>query len=255
MTARPRATHTLRDWAILAAFLAYATPFFWQLLTSLKPEAELMVLPPLLPTRLTWEHYRVVLNQSVMLRALVNSLGVGAITTALDRDVRTRAYIYNVILGEKAIDDRLRHFPTWISSRNLANETSDEAVQALVEAVTRRYDVCVRYYRVKKQLLRVDELHEWDRYAPIGEAGRDLTYHGLRRFVDGADAVQEVTMAKLATQRAAFDTADDCLQIHGGAGYMVEYDIERAARDARLGPIGGGTDEIMKEILGRSLGL
>ena len=87
------------------------------------------------------------------------------------------------------------------------------------------------------------------------EAGRDLTYHGLRRFVDGADAVQEVTMAKLATQRAAFDTADDCLQIHGGVGYMVEYDIERAARDARLGPIGGGTDEIMKEILGKSFGL
>jgi acyl-CoA dehydrogenase len=87
------------------------------------------------------------------------------------------------------------------------------------------------------------------------EAGRDLTYHGLRRFVDGADAVREVTMAKLATQRAAFDTADDCLQIHGGAGYMVEYDIERAARDARLGPIGGGTDEIMKEVLGKQLGL
>ena len=62
-------------------------------------------------------------------------------------------------------------------------------------------------------------------------------------------------MAKLATQRAAFDTADDCLQIHGGAGYMVEYDIERAARDARLGPIGGGTDEIMKEVLGKRLGL
>jgi acyl-CoA dehydrogenase len=87
------------------------------------------------------------------------------------------------------------------------------------------------------------------------EAGRDLTYHALRRFVDGADAVQEVTMAKLATQRAAFDTADDCLQIHGGAGYMVEYDIERAARDARLGPIGGGTDEIMREVLGKSFGL
>src|SRR5206468_10489004 len=83
VTARLRATHTLRDWAILAAFLAYATPFFWQLLTSLKPEAELMVLPPLLPTRLTWEHYRVVLGQSVMLRALINSLGVGIITTVL----------------------------------------------------------------------------------------------------------------------------------------------------------------------------
>jgi acyl-CoA dehydrogenase len=87
------------------------------------------------------------------------------------------------------------------------------------------------------------------------EAGRDVTYAALRRYVAGEDAVREVTIAKLATQRAAFDVIDECLQIHGGAGYMAEYMIERAARDARLGPIGGGTDEIMKEILGRSLGL
>ena len=87
------------------------------------------------------------------------------------------------------------------------------------------------------------------------EAGRDVTYSALRRYVAGEDAVREVTIAKLATQRAAFDVMDTCLQIHGGAGYMAEYEIERAARDARLGPIGGGTDEIMKEILGRSLGL
>jgi acyl-CoA dehydrogenase len=51
------------------------------------------------------------------------------------------------------------------------------------------------------------------------------------------------------------DIADECLQIHGGYGYMREYGIERAVRDARLGPIGGGTDEIMKEILGKQLGL
>jgi acyl-CoA dehydrogenase len=87
------------------------------------------------------------------------------------------------------------------------------------------------------------------------EASRDITYAALRRYLDGEDAVAQVTMAKLATQRAAFDVMDSCLQIHGGAGYMVEYGIERAARDARLGPIGGGTDEIMKEILGRTLGL
>ena len=62
-------------------------------------------------------------------------------------------------------------------------------------------------------------------------------------------------MAKLLTQRASFDVMDACLQIHGGAGYMREYDFERAARDARLGPIGGGTDEIMREILGKTLGL
>jgi oligoendopeptidase F len=107
----------------------------------------------------------------------------GAITTALGQDVRTRAYIYNVILGEKAIDDRLRHFPTWISSRNLSNETSDEAVQALVEAVTGRYDVCVRYYRVKKRLLDVGDLHEWDRYAPVGEVARSLTWDDSKALV------------------------------------------------------------------------
>jgi acyl-CoA dehydrogenase len=87
------------------------------------------------------------------------------------------------------------------------------------------------------------------------EAGRDVTYAALRRWLDGGDGVREVTMAKLATQRTAFEVMDDCLQIHGGAGYMTEYEVERFARDARLGPIGGGTDEIMKEILGRSLGL
>ena len=84
------------------------------------------------------------------------------------------------------------------------------------------------------------------------EAGRGVTYDALRRFVaTEGDAVKEVTMAKLATQRACFDVMDTCLQIHGGAGYMKEYDIERMARDARLGPIGGGTDEIMREILAR----
>jgi acyl-CoA dehydrogenase len=85
--------------------------------------------------------------------------------------------------------------------------------------------------------------------------GQAVTYDALRRFAEGQDAVQEVTMAKLVTQRACFDVMDTCLQIHGGAGYIKEYEIERMARDARLGPIGGGTDEIMREILGKTLGL
>jgi alkylation response protein AidB-like acyl-CoA dehydrogenase len=87
------------------------------------------------------------------------------------------------------------------------------------------------------------------------ETGRALTYNALRLFHEGHDAVKEVTMAKLKTQRDAFDVADEALQIHGGAGYMKEYEVERAVRDTRLGPIGGGTDEIMKEILGKILGL
>jgi acyl-CoA dehydrogenase len=84
---------------------------------------------------------------------------------------------------------------------------------------------------------------------------RCVTYDALRRFVAGEEPLKEVTMAKLLTQRASFELMDECLQIHGGHGYMHEYWVERAARDARLGPIGGGSDEIMREILGRSLAL
>jgi acyl-CoA dehydrogenase len=87
------------------------------------------------------------------------------------------------------------------------------------------------------------------------EASRSLTYHALRMFAAGENAIREVTEAKLLSQRAAYEVADDALQIHGGAGYMKEYEIERAVRDTRLGPIGGGTDEVMREILGKQLGL
>jgi len=87
------------------------------------------------------------------------------------------------------------------------------------------------------------------------EASRALTYQTLRRYAAGEDVIREVAMTKLFTQRACVEVADECLQIHGGYGYMREYGIERAVRDARLGPIGGGTDEVMKEIVGKQLGL
>ena len=87
------------------------------------------------------------------------------------------------------------------------------------------------------------------------ESGTALTYHALRRFLDGGDAVREVTMAKLATQRANFELQDACYGLLADIGHEDAHDLSRAARDARLGPIGGGTDEIMKEILGKTLGL
>jgi acyl-CoA dehydrogenase len=84
--------------------------------------------------------------------------------------------------------------------------------------------------------------------ATRAEAATAMTYHALRLYLDGGDAVREVTMAKLATQRTNFELQDECLRLIG-----PDLELERAVRDARLGPIGGGTDEIMREILGRSL--
>jgi acyl-CoA dehydrogenase len=97
--------------------------------------------------------------------------------------------------------------------------------------------------------------HRLAEIATTVETRRAMTYHALRSYLQGADAVKEVTVAKLATQRSCFEVMDACLQIHGLEGYLDDHGVARAARDARLGPIGGGTDEIMKEVLGRSLGL
>jgi oligoendopeptidase F len=90
-----------------------------------------------------------------------------AVTAALQPGLRTRAYVYNTLLADKATDDRLRHYPNWISSRNLANEASDESVQALLDAVQRRYELPRRWYRLKAKLLGLDRLADYDRSAAV----------------------------------------------------------------------------------------
>jgi alkylation response protein AidB-like acyl-CoA dehydrogenase len=87
------------------------------------------------------------------------------------------------------------------------------------------------------------------------EAGREMTYATARRMVSGEYPVREISMTKVFTCRVANEVVDECIQIHGGAGYMTEYGVERIWRDVRLCRIGGGTDEIMLDIVGKSLGL
>jgi acyl-CoA dehydrogenase len=144
----------------------------------------------------------------------------------------------------------------------MANFQWERLVMALgaVGAMQVAYDKTVAFARERNAFGRPLTGHQVLRHkladiATTLHTGRCVTYDALRRFVAGEDAVKEVTMAKLATQRACFEVMDTCLQIHGGAGYMREYEIERMARDARLGPIGGGSDEIMREILTKVLAL
>jgi oligoendopeptidase F len=91
----------------------------------------------------------------------------GAVTATLEPGVRTRAFIYNTLVHDKSVDDRLRHYPHWLASRNLANEASDESVMALIEAVRGRYDIPQRWYRLKAKLLGLDRLADYDRAAPV----------------------------------------------------------------------------------------
>jgi oligoendopeptidase F len=98
------------------------------------------------------------------------------VTKALEPTLRIRAYIYNTLMADKATEDRLREYPSWISSRNLSNEASDESVQALVEAVREAYEIPRRWYRLKARLLGIERLADYDRMASVG--GEDEKSYG-----------------------------------------------------------------------------
>jgi alkylation response protein AidB-like acyl-CoA dehydrogenase len=97
--------------------------------------------------------------------------------------------------------------------------------------------------------------HKFAEMATKIETARQLVYTTAWRFHNGEYPVREITMAKLHAARIAVEVADECIQIHGGNGYMKEYGIERTWRDLRLNRIGAGTDEIMLDVIGRSYGL
>jgi oligoendopeptidase F len=106
-----------------------------------------------------------------------------AVTEALEPGLRTRAFILNTLLHDKAVDDRLRDYPHWLSARNLANEASDESVQALVAAVKGRYELARRWYRLKAQLLGVDRLADYDRMAAVTEDDPVVRWPEARELV------------------------------------------------------------------------
>ncbi|HEX8085904.1 MAG TPA: acyl-CoA dehydrogenase family protein, partial [Solirubrobacteraceae bacterium] len=97
--------------------------------------------------------------------------------------------------------------------------------------------------------------HKFAEMATKIETARQMVYTTAWRFQNGEYPVREISMAKLYASRIAVEVADECIQIHGGAGYMKEYGVERVWRDMRLNRIGAGTDEIMLDVIGRSYGL
>ncbi|MCW3009384.1 MAG: oligoendopeptidase pepF/M3 family [Solirubrobacterales bacterium] len=106
-----------------------------------------------------------------------------SVTGALVPGLRTRAYIFNTLIYDKAVDDRLRNYPTWLTARNLSNEVSDASVQALVEAVKSRYDIPQRWYRLKAQMLGVPKLADYDRSAAITTADEHFGWEESRDLV------------------------------------------------------------------------
>ena len=141
----------------------------------------------------------VILRQLYAADREVRQRAAASLTSGLRGVQRTTTYVLNTLLAEKASDDRLRRYPTWISSRNMENQVDDATVEALVAAVTSRYDIVARYYRLKRRLAGLDQLFDYDRYAPLAAADRRFTWSEAREIVLTAYGRFHPRMAEIAS--------------------------------------------------------
>jgi len=127
------------------------------------------------------------------------------VTAALEPGLRVRAYVLNTLMADKMVDDRLRRYPHWLASRNLANEASDESVAALIDAVRARYELPRRWYRLKARLLGLDRLADYDRMAAVTSENDSIPWSEARDLV--LDSYGSFSPELAATARSFFDRA------------------------------------------------
>lgn len=96
---------------------------------------------------------------------------------------RSLTFIFNTLLADKATNDKLRGYKSWVSSRNLSNEIKDETVEHLVGAVTDAYPLAQRYYKLKGRLLGLEQLQDYDRYAPLLSTESTISWNQARKTV------------------------------------------------------------------------
>ncbi|MEX0994275.1 MAG: M3 family oligoendopeptidase [Balneolaceae bacterium] len=111
---------------------------------------------------------------------------------------RTLTFIFNTLLADKHTNDKLRGYKSWISSRNLANQTDSDTVDALVQTVTGRYPLVQRYYHLKRKLLGYDDLYDYDRYAPLTKSETTVKWEHAREMVLDAYENFHPEMGKIA---------------------------------------------------------
>ncbi|HLR91334.1 MAG TPA: M3 family oligoendopeptidase [Balneolaceae bacterium] len=121
-----------------------------------------------------------------------------SLTTTFRDLSRTLTFVFNTILADKQINDQLRNYENWLSGRNLANQIEDDTVNTLVQSVQSRYPAVQRYYRLKKKLLGVETLYDYDRYAPITQTSQKISWSEAREIVLDAFHGFHPEMARIA---------------------------------------------------------
>ena len=123
-----------------------------------------------------------------------------AVTAGLAPGMRTRGFVFNTLLADKATDDRLRQYPHWLANRNLDNEASDDSVAALVTAVERRYDIPQRWYALKARLLGVDRIADYDRMASVADQDAEIRWSDAHTLVLDAYSSFSPQLAEIASR-------------------------------------------------------
>lgn len=121
-----------------------------------------------------------------------------SLTDGFKAHMRTLTFIFNTVLADKASSDQLRKYPSWISARNLSNQTDNDTVNALVQTVTGSYPLVQRYYKLKADLLGLDTLYDYDRYAPLKKSETKLSWNEARQRVLNAYSAFHPDMGKIA---------------------------------------------------------
>jgi oligoendopeptidase F len=129
----------------------------------------------------------------------IRQKAAATLTRGLKGIQRSTTYIANTIFADLASENKLRRYPSWISSRNMDNQVDDTVVDALVNAVCSRYDLVARFYRLKKRLLGLDELFDYDRYAPLSGAERRYSWEEAKETVIRAYRKFHPRMAEIAS--------------------------------------------------------
>jgi oligoendopeptidase F len=148
-----------------------------------------------------------------------------SVSEALTPGLRTRAFIFNTLVYDKSVDDRLRKYPNWLAARNLSNEASDESVKALIDAVHNRHDIPQRWYRLKAQLLGLDRLADYDRNAAITQTEPSFAYGEARDLV--LDTYEQFSPQIGAVTRRFFDESwiDAPVREHKRGGAFCSYTV------------------------------
>src|SRR6056297_63548 len=106
-----------------------------------------------------------------------------SLTTTFKKHSRTLTFVFNTILADKSTNDKLRNYSHWLESRNLSNQIDDASVDALVKAVENKYGIVQRYYKLKTKLLGLEKMFDYDRYAPLLNSTKTISWEESKEMV------------------------------------------------------------------------